>query len=37
MNYVGVEIYRKNMLKGQTTIKMRVLLFKNVEKTLLKS
>ena len=33
MNYVGVEIYHKNKLKGKTTINIRVLALKNVEKS----
>ena len=32
MNYVGIEIYHKNKLKGKTTINIRVLALKNVEK-----
>ena len=32
VNYVGVEIYHKNMLKGKTLINIRVLALKNVEK-----
>ena len=32
MNYVGVEKYHKNKLKGKTTIIIRVLALKNVGK-----
>ena len=37
MNYVDVEIFHKNMLKGKTTINIRVLAFKMQKNKLLKS